>query len=1130
MSSWRLVLASLLHHRRASAAIAAGVAVATAVLTGALLVGDSVRGSLRHMVIDRLGRVDQALVTDRFFRAELATELATSPEFPREFTAALPAIMLQATVEAPGSGRRANQVHVIGADERIWALHSDQPAQRLNGDQIALNESLARELGVDVGDSVILRIPAAAEIPPDSPLGRKTETVRNRRLTVSAIVPMHGLGQFSLRPNQQSPLNAFVAPITIQQPLEQRDRVNAMLVFDSDVQHAAPSEAADKLELALAPQLTDFGLAIEETPQGYFNLTSQRMLLDDALVDSAVRAFPSAQVALTYLANTIAAGEREIPYSTVTAINPVSAAPLGPLETIDGTALTHIADDEIVLNDWAADRLGARPGDSIRLVYFRPDSAHGRTEEAEVELRLAAIVKLAGAAADRHFTPDVKGITDERSIADWDPPFQFDPRRVGSADEAYWDQHRGTPKAFVSLSTGRRLWGSRFGSATTVRIPPTSPTDTSQTIADRIQIDPVELGFAFQPVKQQGLQAAVGTTPFQWLFLGFSMFLIAAALMLVALLFRLSVETRAAEVGVLLAVGCNARQVRRIWLLEGVLLSLGGGLAGVGLGIAYAWLMTVGLNRWWVAAVASPFVRLFIAPSSLAIGLTSGVLTACLMIAASLRRLRRAEVRRLLAGEFAAADEPHTTGAKWPRLLAVICLALAVLLALLGARLSAEAQAGAFMGSGALVLVGLILLLGNRLRRTESVHLLGFAAPARLAVRNTARHRGRTLLAVGLVAAAVYLIVAISAFRLEPPREATDRTTGTGGFTLVAESDQPIYENMADALADRGTNAEQQLLGETHIVPARLRAGDDASCLNLYQAQQPRLLGVPQEFIDRGGFAWSDSLAQSAAERENPWRLLDNDYGQMPDGRPIVPVVIDAATAQYSLHLRGVGAMYELSRHPTTGDSQDTVPCLVVGLLKNSMLQGSLITSEARLLRQFPETTGYQFFFVDAPPVNAQLIETALERVFGDSGLDAQSATERLASYLVVQNTYLSTFQSLGGLGLLLGTLGLAVVELRNVFERRAELALMRAVGFRRRWLGTLVMAENLALLAFGMAIGLAAALIAVAPHIARRDAAVPWGSLTVMLGLIALVGAVAGLAAVRSAMRAPVIAALRGD
>src|SRR4051812_47965694 len=76
MSAWQFILASLRHYRRIHLAVAMGVAVATAVLTGALLVGDSVRGSLRDLTLQRLGLIDSAVVSPRMFRAELARELA----------------------------------------------------------------------------------------------------------------------------------------------------------------------------------------------------------------------------------------------------------------------------------------------------------------------------------------------------------------------------------------------------------------------------------------------------------------------------------------------------------------------------------------------------------------------------------------------------------------------------------------------------------------------------------------------------------------------------------------------------------------------------------------------------------------------------------------------------------------------------------------------------------------------------------------------------------------------------------------------------------------------------------------------------------------------------------------------
>ena len=94
MTPFRFVLASLRHYRRIHIAVALGVAVATAVLTGALLVGDSVRGSLRDLTLQRLGRIDSALVGGQMFRAALADELSADADFQRHFAAAEPAILV----------------------------------------------------------------------------------------------------------------------------------------------------------------------------------------------------------------------------------------------------------------------------------------------------------------------------------------------------------------------------------------------------------------------------------------------------------------------------------------------------------------------------------------------------------------------------------------------------------------------------------------------------------------------------------------------------------------------------------------------------------------------------------------------------------------------------------------------------------------------------------------------------------------------------------------------------------------------------------------------------------------------------------------------------------------------------
>jgi len=295
-------------------------------------------------------------------------------------------------------------------------------------------------------------------------------------------------------------------------------------------------------------------------------------------------------------------------------------------------------------------------------------------------------------------------------------------------------------------------------------------------------------------------------------------------------------------------------------------------------------------------------------------------------------------------------------------------------------------------------------------------------------------------------------------------------------------------------------------------------------------------LGVPRQFIDRGGFDWASVTAPAevdpaaaAAIVKNPWLLLERELGPDEDSVPRVSVVLEKNTANYSLDLwKGVGQTYDIR-----DGSGRPLRLVIVGLLGTSIFQGDLLISEKAFRRHFPEQSGYRFFLIETPSAEmatVQHVERVLERTLGDFGFTTETTGQRLAGFLAVQNTYLSTFQSLGGLGLLLGTFGLAAVQLRSVLERRRELALLRAVGFRRRMLAGMVTLENAMLLVAGLACGVLSAAIAVLPHFWSGSASIPWGSLAGTLGLVLAVGLLAGLTAVRSALRSPLLAALGGD
>jgi predicted lysophospholipase L1 biosynthesis ABC-type transport system permease subunit len=236
-------------------------------------------------------------------------------------------------------------------------------------------------------------------------------------------------------------------------------------------------------------------------------------------------------------------------------------------------------------------------------------------------------------------------------------------------------------------------------------------------------------------------------------------------------------------------------------------------------------------------------------------------------------------------------------------------------------------------------------------------------------------------------------------------------------------------------------------------------------------------------------------------------------------------MVVDRNTAMYALKL------YRPGDRLTVRDGQGGEAVLeVAALLQGSVLQGSLIVGEDNFLRLFPEESGTRFFLLrtGGGASERRRAEEQLESALEDFGFAAVDARQRLAELMAVQNTYLATFQTLGGLGLLLGAVGLGVAQLRSVLERRQELALLRAVGFSRGRLARLVLWENCAAIVGGAGMGCAAAAAATLPHALANQASPPWWTLGGLLAATALTGLATGALAIRAALRAPLWAVLR--
>jgi ABC-type lipoprotein release transport system permease subunit len=1066
MRTCTLLARNLTWYWRTNLAVLLGVATATGVLGGAALVGESVRATLRGLVLERLGATDSVVTRNGFFREELAAA----------FQPAAPVIAMEGVLEREASGKRAAGVQVYGVDERFWkfqgwggplVLGSPLGTTPSSASQVLLTAALAQELGAKPGDEILLRIPKPSAIPLESLHGRKDDVGRTIRLTVGpAGGPPH---DFSLQP-QQGDVRAAYAPLALlQRDLNQPAKVNTILVGRASV------------NLKQSYALADVGLRTRtlEKP-GCLSLESDSALIGDGVAEAALSAARSlglrAEPVLTYLANGIRIRERDVPYSIVTALD---------------SGLAPAREDGITLNEWAARDLGAKVGDQATLEYYVWGAdARLRTETAQ--FRVERIVPLAGDAADPDFAPLYPGITESRSLSDWDPPFPIDLARIRPADEQYWNRYRTTPKAFIRLARGRELWGTRFGSLTSIRIFPPSPAFGE---ALRAALDPSQAGLTVVPVRTRSLEAARGATDFGEYFVYFSFFLMVSALLLTGLFFRLGIEQRTREIGVLRSLGFSAAKIRTLFLLEGAVLALAGAVAGVAAALCYGALILLGLRTWWFDAVGTRLLGLHASIPSLAMGAAAGVVTGLASVAWTLRGLRPVTPRGLLAGELGQArwGRRFRLPAQHWRWLAGAGAAL------LAAACVGLGQTAGFFGAGTLLLVAALLF------QSAWLHARGFRAIGglvALGLRSVRYRPGRSVLCIALIASATFVIASLEAFRRD------GSSAGTGGFPLLADSELPLIHD-PNTEAGRAALSIPPLEG-VEFIPFRLRPGDDASCLNLYQPRNPRILAPPPAFLRNARFAFQGV----AGHAPNPWLLLE---ARLAGGA--VPAIADANSMTYALH-RKLGEEFELAG----------VRYRIVAALQDSVFQGELIVSEENFLRLFPDSAGYRFFLLSAPPGKADEVSRALTAALSDYGFVVQPTEARLASFHKVENTYLSTFRALGGLGLILGTVGLAAVLMRNVLERRRELALLRAVGYRPRHLFTIVLAENVFLLLMGLAIGAACAALATAPAVSARGGHVPVAAVGILLALVSATGIASSAVATAAALGSPLLDALKAE
>jgi ABC-type antimicrobial peptide transport system permease subunit len=1098
MSILKFILRSLKYYRKQHLALFAATLLSTAVLTGALVVGDSVKFSLEELVRKRLGKTEFALAAhDRFFETRLAKDISSQGQVN-----AAPLLLLLGMAINNETNSRINEVQVVGIDPTFGRFF-EIPFPDLQPNEAIVSENTANILNLKAGETFLLRVEKANLIPLNAPFVSDENSAIAMRLKVKAIATDSQAGRFSLNSNQTAPFNVFLPMDFLSEKLGLPGLANLIVVAGDDA--SLNTQKLDEI-LNQSWQLADAGLKIRDLNQeGKFEMLSDRIFIDKPISEAIEKLDLHQESVLTYLVNAIRFNHKSIPYSFVSALsgNPFQES---------------LSKNEIIINEWLAEDLGLKTGDSVTLDYFVMGPMRKLAEKSR-RFVVKNIIPIQGEFINESLMPLFPGISEAANCSDWETGIPIDLKKIRDKDEDYWNRFKGTPKAIVSMEAGREMWDNTFGNQTAIRF---NTSDISQEkLSEKIikNLDPASLGFVFTPVLQDGLHAAENAVDFGGLFLSLSFFVIAAGILLLVLIYSLNTETRSRETGVLAALGFNSRQIVRIRFSESVVTAIIGGIAGVGAGILYNLALLKGLNSVWQGAVQTNMLQVFIQPVTLFISALAGIILALLSVFLITRRKLKQPLTNLI--KINLADISKFTSKKISRniIAGIFTISAALLMVAYSLFFDKEVNAGMFLPAGALIMIGSYAFINLLISRHGGHKFVKNPDIFKLAMKYVSRNKNRSLAAIILLSIGTFSIIITAANRKTFYGTENRATSGTGGYQFWAQTTIPILFDLNTETGKSKVNLEDEpLFSDVKFVQFHKLDGDDASCLNLNSVRQPVILGVdPSGFQKKEAFSFTNILA--GIEKKQVWKSLDKPFAS-----GIIPAIADQTVLTWGLKKSIGDTLFYID------ESGKPLKLLLIAGLENSIFQGNLLISDSLFRVYFPSVSGSKIMLVQANDSVKNEVSELLKSTFVDYGIEITSASERLAQFNVVTNTYLTVFMMLGGLGVLIGTIGLGIVLLRNILERKNELALLLALGYRKSQIFKIIFLENLFILIAGLTIGILGAVTGILPSLVSPSFSYSPVPPLVMILMVLITGIAAIFFPTRSALKKNLIESLKNE
>jgi len=1062
------------------------IALLTAVITGSLLTGRSVKESLKKSATVRLGNTGMLISSgERFINPDLAKRIKAGSRIN-----CTGIIELNGYCQGLNSQKKAFNTHIFGVTRDFFVFQGHDSIFIKPG-EVAVNKRLAEYLGIKAGEELIIRFKKISDIPSDAPFASAGDAGRSVVLTVAAIFEPDMNGNFSLSISQITPFNIFVNPGDLQEDQNIRSKINRILVNRNNLK-SLPI-LSEVLRKELIP--SDLGLRIRmDKKTGGYEIISDRIFIDGEIVKEIAMLIPSSAPLLTYLGNHFENGSRSTPYSFVSAL-PSSLYP------------EITAGQGIIINRWMSQDLSVNEGDTIKMYWYSPDSLN-KLIEKNGNFIIKKIVDMNEIWSDSLLMPDFPGISGKESCSDWDAGVPIKMNQIRIKDEDYWKRYRGTPKAFINYETGMRLWGNNFGPATAIRFPAGL---TEQNIEHRLDglLDPYKAGLSLTDLYGESVKAANQGVDFGTLFLSLGFFLILASIVLLSFATSSYFNTKKGQINTLFALGFKKRWIDKLLFLELGVLSFTGCLVGAFAGYMVDVVITRALNTVWNGAVQTDTLNAFFDLSSIVAGFVITFLLILIIMWAKVKLYMKVLFSRGKHG----FSLPLKSGNLFILILSgILTAALFVLSLLLN-----DSRLLLSFSSGTLLLITLILFWRQLYISRVNKSTGSLKSTRDLSNSYYSVNPSGAVTPILFIAAGIFAIFITGANRMNFNEKQMRRSGGTGGYLLWCESTLPIKEDLNSEAGRITLGLDNDQLKDMNFINMKRSVGNDASCLNLNHISIPPLLGVdPAKFISEKSFSFSKVLGSPHVT--DPW-----EYLKFPPKRNTIYGIADQTVLEWGLKLKPGDTLV------LRAENGQPLNLIIAAGLQSSVFQGNVLIGLDNFTKYYPSVSGSSVFLIDGNKSLTDLYKNTLNEKLENYGENSEKTVDRLASFYKVTNTYLSVFGVFGVLGMITGVAGLGFVLLRNYNQRKQEFALMLATGFNIKKIRRMLLSEQLLILFAGVISGVIPAITATLPSI-KSNPDIPWLFMLVMVLLIVLTGMTAIFISIRSVSTQSLISSLKKE